>query len=254
MPHIHLSSIKLVDGFKIRNTLDPDFGIFHTHSCRAGRYAPKFYIPQGEWWLDVIAEKERDFLIRVESIETGNLAGHHLRSYLKKQIILSGPIPKFLVRREPRRNLRLMFVDGAVIRKYMDPEFILGGHDLIYPSYIPKGEIWLEAGINKKEAPFVFEHEFLERTLMSKGKSYDIAHEYGTSIEREMRRRAGVGCYPGDVNYKWRHLTNEEIVEKYYLPWSENAPESMPFFDWKSLFTSNVSLPRVHDHGFWDRN
>ncbi|MBI4714036.1 hypothetical protein HY771_02530 [Candidatus Uhrbacteria bacterium] len=187
-------------------------------------------------------------------IETGNLSGHHLRSYLKQKILLQGPIPKFVVRKEKRRNLRLVFVDGAIIRKYMDPEFILGGHDLIYPTYIPKGEIWLEASMNKKEIPFIFEHELLERTLMSKGKNYDIAHEYGTSIEKETRRLAKVGCYPGDADYKWRHLTNEEITKKYYLSWSEKAPESMLFSDLKSLFGSNVSLPRVHDHGFWDRN
>lgn len=254
MPFIHPSSVKLVDGFKIRNTIDPDFGIFHKHSCRAGGYASKFYIPQGEWWLDVLAENEREFLLSVESIETGNLHGHHLRSYLKQKIILPGPIPKFIVKKERRRNLKLLFVDGSIVRKYLDPEFILGGHDLTYPSYIPKGEVWLEVNINKKEVPFIFEHEFLERTLMSKGKSYDIAHEYGTCIEKETRRLAGIGCYPGDEKYKWKHLTNEEIAEKYYLPWSSNPPASVSFFDFKSLFGSNVSLPRVHDHGFWDRN
>ena len=254
MPHIHPASIKLVDGFKIRNTLDSDFGIFHTHSCRAGRFAPKFYIPQGEWWLDVIAEKDKDFLVKVESIETGDRSYHHIRSYLKQVAVLPGPVPKFVVRKERRRNFRLMFVDGSIVRQYIDPEFILGGHDLIYPSYIPKGEIWLEASMNKKEVPFIFEHEFLERTLMAEGKSYDVAHEYGTSIEREMRRRAGVGSYPGDANFKCRHLTNEEIIEKYFLSWSEETPESVPFFDFKSLFGSNVSLPRVYDHGLWDRN
>lgn len=42
---IDRSKIRLVDAFKIRNTLDDDFAILHTHGKNPTAAHQKFYIP-----------------------------------------------------------------------------------------------------------------------------------------------------------------------------------------------------------------
>ncbi len=216
--HIDPSSIKLVDGFKIRSTLDCDFGVFHTHSTHAGSFAPKYFIPVGEWWLDEAFAHDKDFFIKTEELQTPRtiLGFPRQRKYETKHLITPGPIPNFVIKKERHRGLTLVFIDGNIVRRYLDPEFIFGGHDLVY-DYIPKNELWLEIEMNPKEIPFVFQHEFLERELMAKGKNYDVAHEYATIADKEARMDLKIGCYPGDANYRWRHLSNQEMAKKYYV-------------------------------------
>ena len=216
--HIDPSSIKLVDGFKIRSTLDCDFGVFHSHSIRAGSFAPKYFIPQGEWWLDAAFAHDKDFFVKTEEFSVPRrIIGIPLRrKYEKTHLIKPGPVPNLIIKKERRRGLTIAFIDGNIVRQYIDPEFIFGGHDLVY-SYIPKNEIWLEIEMNPKEIPFVFQHEFLERELMSKGKNYDVAHEYATIADKEARMTLNIGSYPGDANYRWRNLSNQDMAKKYYV-------------------------------------
>jgi len=57
------------DGFKIRNTLDVNFGIIHQYSSKINEYTPKFYIPKREIWFDYIFKKELDLLLLIEEAQ-----------------------------------------------------------------------------------------------------------------------------------------------------------------------------------------
>lgn len=210
--------IRFVDGFLIRNTLDDDFGIFHTHSNAISSFSPKFYIPKGEVWIDARYKDEKDFLLEMDVFLTANekLPYAKLRTLAKKYFRPQGTMPKYIQHTKRRGRLTIRLVDGSVIRRYLDPEFILGGHDLVY-RYIPKNEIWLDAKMDSRETPYILHHEEVERELMAKGKSYDVAHEYATVADKEMRRRDGVGKYPGDARYPWSNLEDKHIIRKYFV-------------------------------------
>ncbi len=212
------ASVRLVDAFKIRHTLDPDFTTFHCRSLEINKYyMPKYYIPEGEWWLDFRLKDEKDFFLKLESIERPKhiAQGTMFHKYIAKRMLIPGPIPDFIERREWHLTFRLVIVDGSIVRKYIDPEFTQGGHHLVY-SYIPKGEVWIEKAVRPKELPFVLNHELVERRYMARGKSYDIAHEYATAAEKDLRRQHG-GFYPVDDYYPWSKLTQKQILQKYYV-------------------------------------
>ncbi len=192
--------VKYVNGFLIRNTLDDDFGIIHQPTKEISHFATKFYIPPDEVWLDYCFKNEEKFLLELDNF-----------------ILLKEPIPNYIIKSEIIDSLKVQDVDGALVRQYLDPEFIFGGHDLVYSDYIPASEIWLDAKMDPAEREFILLHEQVERVLMSQGKSYDVAHEFATVSDKELRRARGVGFYPGDVNYPWRDLGNEEIIKKYYV-------------------------------------
>ena len=210
--------IIFVDGFKIRNTLDVNFGIIHQYSSKINEYTPKFYIPKREIWFDHIFKKELDFLIKIEKAQIPKEIKSYseARDYIRKNFCLPGPIPEFILKKEKHNDLTISYIDGSIIRKYIDPEFIFGGHDLVY-SYIPKKGIWIDGFMDKREIFYVLFHEEAERKLMEIGKSYDIAHEYASDFEREMRRSKGSGFYPGDVNYLFRNLKTKKIIKKIYV-------------------------------------
>lgn len=218
MSYINHLSVRLVDGFKIRHTLDPDFASMHCHSTAINKYyMPKYYIPENEWWLDFRLKDEIKFFLKLESIgRSKNIKnGISFREYLKKRLLKKGQIPNYILRKELHLTYRLVIVDGAVIRMYLDPEFTQGGHDLVY-SYIPKGEIWIEKAIHPKEIPFILRHEIIERKMMTRNKGYDVAHEYATAVEKDLRRQCG-GFYPLDEKYPWSKFTDDEIRQKYYV-------------------------------------
>lgn len=215
--------IVYVDGFKIRNTLDDNFGIIHQHSSEICYFSPNFYIPKGEWWIDHRFKKETEFLIRVEKYgethpykkrrkeETAEKA----RAFLKA-LCAPPPIPKFEIKKNKRGRLSIVRVDGSIVRKYIDPEFIFGGHDLVY-SYVPTNTIWLDINMDPAELPYILLHEAVERRLMAQKKTYDVAHEYATVADKEARRKDGAAKYPGDADYPWRGLSSKQIIKKYVI-------------------------------------
>ncbi|MEK7606592.1 MAG: hypothetical protein AAB444_00095 [Patescibacteria group bacterium] len=210
--------IRFVDGFLIRNTLDDDFGIFHAHSSAIASFSPKFYIPKGEIWIDARYKDEKDFLLELDVFMRANekLPYSKLRALAKKHFRPQGALPKYVQHTKRRGKLTVRMVDGIVIRRYFDPEFILGGHDLVY-RYILKNEIWLDAKMDPHEISYILHHEEVERELMAKGKSYDMAHEYATVADKEMRRKHGVGKYPGDASYTRGNLADKNIIRKYFV-------------------------------------
>jgi hypothetical protein len=204
--------IVYVDGFKIRNTLDDDFGIIDRNWGRIGIFAPKFYVPENQIWIDHKFKNETDFLLKTDIPPEQ----YTTREDMKK-FCLPGPVPDFVRKQEILNNVTVKYVDGSIVRQYMDPEFILGGHDLVY-SYIPKNEIWLDALMDARETPYILLHEQVERDLMAgDGKNYDIAHERATAADKERRIADGCGMYPGSANYQWRDWSNEEIIKQYVI-------------------------------------
>lgn len=228
--------IVYVDGFKIRNTLDDDFAELHRNLGKFSIFANKYYIPENEIWIDDIyrkseevnfflkvdLESERYFndpnLIKDETENTNKSVDQwYWRKWLNEKICLPGQVPDFVVKRETLdEDLSVVYVNGVIIRKYLDCQFVYGGHDLVY-SYIPKNEIWLDVVNGETENKYILIHEKLERDLMAQGKIYDIAHRYALVADMEARINDGIGMYVGDANYVWSSLTNEEIINKYYV-------------------------------------
>lgn len=202
-----------VDGFKIRNFIDDDFGVIHGHSEDICEFFPKFYIPEGEIWLDWRYLDECDFLYKemVFVPTTPAPSSGEMRAAIKKELCLPGPVPEIAVKKEKEGSLTIVTVDGKNVRAYLDPEFILGGHEFVY-DYIPKGEIWIDAKTDPAEIPYILLHETVERELMIKGKSYDMAHEYATIADKEERRAKAGAKYPGDIDYPWYGKENGEII------------------------------------------
>jgi hypothetical protein len=183
--------IKLVDGFKIRNTIDPNFGGHFTSD-----YAP--YIPPGEVWIEDCLKAEEDFLLHIVKMEQEFFAQkksfEELREYLKKEMQQKGPPPKFEFRREKKGDLEIVYVDGQIVRSYLDPYFVAGGHGLVY-EYIPKNEVWIDARNYEQDQPFVVIHELFERDLVAKGRDYASAHDFAMAEEKHHRRLAGVADF-----------------------------------------------------------
>ena len=99
-----------------------------------------------------------------------------------------------------------------MVRKNIDPYFVLGGHHLIYP-YIPDGEVWLDAKMPKEVLKYTLVHECVERALMERGANYDTAHDYATATDREARRRDGI-YIAGDEDFKKTKAGKNTIMEK----------------------------------------
>lgn len=213
--------IVYVDGFKIRNTLDDDFADFH-FNIGFSRYVSKYYIPKNEIWIDHIFKisEEVDFLFKIyeenERYFKNNPTGLGYKDFLRKTLCSPGPAPSFKIKKEIVDGFDIVYVNGKTVRQYLDTQFVFGGHSLVY-DYIPKNEIWLDTVTDSREIPYFLVHEKHERDLMEKGKSYDTAHRFASAADMEQRIKDGYGAYPGDVNYPWVGLSNEEIIKKYVV-------------------------------------
>jgi hypothetical protein len=220
MPTHHGYTLRYVDGFKIRNTLDDDFGIIARRSTLIAHFAPKYYIPENELWVDAPFHAELDFLLQNEFYTDDHpifrgTAYHKLREHLKRELCLPGPAPTFIQDKQ-FGDPCICLVNGSIVRKYLDPDFIFGGHGYVY-SYIPKNEIWLDYTMNPEELPFIECHEKVEREEMMKGLTYDEAHDIATAHDKKQRRATRIGFYPGDEHYPWYGKSNQELLEHYYI-------------------------------------
>jgi hypothetical protein len=79
-------------------------------------------------------------------------------------------------------DLDVVAVDGEV-EGIKNPPFFRGGHDLVYPQFIPHNTVWLDGNYDADFLRYVLYHELVERELMSLGWSYDEAHEYAENAE-----------------------------------------------------------------------
>jgi len=185
--------IRVVDGFKIRNTIDVDFAVIGNHDIYS-------YIDRGEFWFDKAFVKEKDFFVRLfqsRSVLTKKYGYECAKEILrtKMKAIVSEKIKLRLIKKE--QSFSIYLVNGALVRQAFDPSFCFGGHWLIY-KYIPKNEIWIDNVALPKERKYVMVHEIYELRLMKKKMSYNNAHDYACAAEKEARRNDGVGHYLKD--------------------------------------------------------
>jgi len=184
---------RAVNGFQIRNVF-PDFDILECYSTTGDRHGgmPTPFIPREDgFWIDRRFRKEARFLLEVYLFEKRHPSWTYqkLRGYLKAKFTKRGPVPKFVVRREKLGSLTIKYVRGDVVRQYLDPHFIFGGHGLVYPDNIPKDEVWIDIRQDPREIPYTLFHELYERRLMSRKQSYAKAHAQASEAERHRRHR-----------------------------------------------------------------
>jgi hypothetical protein len=182
--------LKLVDGCGIRNNVDVDF-------CGVGSRYFYDYIPDGELWLDDVLAGESDFFVRSHHFELelwkSGLSRDEVRSKLyekfaTKRLVKPDVVLGIYPNSSNRKDVRVFIVNGRMVRKYYDPAFIQGGHDLVY-DYIPKNTVWLEKAF-EKEHRFIFVHEIYERECMRKnGRDYSSAHELACNVEKIERKK-----------------------------------------------------------------
>ncbi len=81
-------------------------------------------------------------------------------------------------------------VDGERVRNELDIDFTCGGHHLVYPWYVPKGEIWIDNALGPLDATATLLHEAVEHCLMRDRKwNYDRAHDAASAAELPLRKR-----------------------------------------------------------------
>lgn len=185
--------LKYVDGFRIRNTLDTDFGV-------VGSNALYYYIPKNEIWLDKLYKQEKEHFLKIHLFELKllkRMSYEKARKIVEKKFIAKGEVPEFVVRRKKYGGFIVKYVDGRIIRKHIDPKFILGCHWVLSKN-IGKNEIWIDTRQDKRECKYTLIHEHTEALLMKKGMSYNDAHDYSIAAERVARRKDGYARYPKD--------------------------------------------------------
>ncbi|MEY4744545.1 MAG: hypothetical protein RL272_490 [Candidatus Parcubacteria bacterium] len=196
--------IRYVDGFAIRN-LYPDLDIIETYST-CGDWScdpPTPFVPADEIWIDRRFRKETRFLLKVHraALSRRSWTEKRVRDWLKETFTRKGVPPPFVARSEKRGRLTVRYVRGEIVRRYIDPWFIFGGHDLVY-DYVPAGEVWIDLRQDPREVPYTLFHELHERRLMAKGMSYPKAHKQTSEVERRKRRRELIPPRPRPLKLK----------------------------------------------------
>lgn len=87
-----------------------------------------------------------------------------------------------------RNGIRVWIVDGYMVRKTFYPDFGFSGNDLAY-HFIPPKEIWIDGQISGEETEYSIAIEWMERDLMSNGKSYSDAYEIAIADNRMRREK-----------------------------------------------------------------
>ncbi len=87
-------------------------------------------------------------------------------------------------------GLSVYLVDGERVRDEIDVDFVNGGNEAVYPSYVPPGEIWIDDAQHALDRTATALHELVERDLMlHHGMGYDRAHDAANVRERAFRRQ-----------------------------------------------------------------
>lgn len=191
-----------VDGTAIRNELDVNFP-------NAGQHYKFSYIPKYEFWIDKEAvENDTKFLIDhllvewklmrcgmkyEDALDIANAKERAERQkskkyqavFKKKKVFLRGDIYKKVIGRT-KDGVTVWLVDGFLVRSEYDPDFVEGGHDILY-HYIPKDELWIDDDIYKNEYLYIVLHELYERKLMKNGLNYHLAHYNASKVEWRAR-------------------------------------------------------------------
>ncbi|MBI2633227.1 MAG: hypothetical protein HYW78_02435 [Parcubacteria group bacterium] len=212
-----------VDGNYIRSKIDEEF-------TNCGQHYLFKFIPKYELWIDYEAHPgETDYYINhliIENrlMEAGTGYGQALNvatlieqrerdknreiQLLKKRNLHHVPKQVYIKRiKSSTKNFKIWLVNGELVRDLYYINFTEGGHEKVY-SFVPKGEVWLDDDISRKEIQFVLIHELHERYHMAHGLPYYKAHRYASEVEYAARRR------PTTTQKKLRLeiKKNEEII------------------------------------------
>lgn len=193
--------IFLCDGQKIRNNIHPDFvcvGADGTTFVRTN--FP--WLPKNSILLDKNFQKESNYFNKLIDKYWG-LEGEKYYQLRKKSFKKSTKPFNTYVKKVLYKKSGFIFVvyDGLAIRREIDEESQLGINGLVY-SWAPKNILGVEQNISVNEREFVLLHEEVEVKKMINNKvSYDIAHDWATAAEMEVRRLKGHGIYPRDENF-----------------------------------------------------
>ncbi len=194
----------LVNGEYIRANIDEEFTNFGQHY----RFS---FIPEMEFWIDKGASiREQNFYIShliiehslmskgikyskaIEKADRLEKIGRLKSEYFKKlkkvpfNEVLKKVHKKFL--KKYSGKVKVWIVRGEIVRDLYFIDFTEGGHDRVY-DFVPKGEIWLDDDLSKRERKFVLLHELHERNLMANKKmNYDDAHHSSSILEYFCRK------------------------------------------------------------------
>ena len=202
-----------VNGFAVRDFAKPneEFGNFATRA-----EFPNL-IPKNEIWIsEKIAAREGVFFIanaltqckreaegaKHKAYDDGIAVERLLRTKLTGIDFRDGKphaeVPQAIYQQEyirlpdPKGPVVVSIVDGNLVRSYYKTDYTEGGHGYVYP-WVPRPEIWIDDGVDRREVPFIVCHEYLERRLMRDRKiEYDTAHEIASRLEFDIRKTAGV--------------------------------------------------------------
>jgi hypothetical protein len=229
-----------VNAFAVRNVAKPDeeFGNFATTDDFPD------LIPKGEIWIsEKIAPREGVFFIadaltqlkrqaaglspdntydeglRVEQLLREKLNGVEFRDGKPhKRVPEKVYLSLYLTLPDPQGPVEVWVVDGNLARSYYKTDYTEGGHGYVYP-WVPKGEIWIEDGVDHRELPYITAHEYLEWRLMRDARlGYDHAHEVCSTVEFDLRRDEPVCRFlaPGRRTVHKRdlpHLTSQDLFD-----------------------------------------
>jgi hypothetical protein len=202
-----------VNALAVRNAAQPDeeFGNFATRDDFPD------LIPPGEIWIsEKVAAEEGIFFIANalaqqawqsnrgspdRAYEEGLGVERFLREKLNGVAFRDGKPHKRVpaeVYREPYTTLpdpqgpvKVWLVDGNLVRSYYKTDYTEGGHGYVYP-WVPRPEVWVEDGVDRREVPYIVCHEYLERRLMrDEGLDYDTAHDVCSRVEFHLRKGKG---------------------------------------------------------------
>ncbi len=205
-------TVYAVNGFAVRDAAQPDeeFGNFATRDEFAD------LIPEGEIWIsEKLAAKEGVFFIANaltqqarkaagavnQAYEDGLEVERQLREKINGIEFRDGKphrhvppdiyLEPYATLPDPQGDVRVWLVDGNLARSYYKTDYTEGGHGYVYP-WVPRPEIWIEDGVDRREVPFIVSHEYLERRLMRDEElDYDTAHEICSKVEFDLRKCGG---------------------------------------------------------------
>ncbi len=196
-------TVWIVDGYYIRQHIDINFNNFGQH------YRFNF-IPKDEFWLDRQAHpgEERYYIEHLlaehklmaegmdynDAIDEGDKVEMELRNEdprvkrLKELLKTDRPEVLKEVRLELLKDytnavVKTCVVDSFLVRSLFYVDWVAGGHDKVYPAFVPANEVWLDNDIVDEERKFVLLHELHERFWMSQGWEYDKAHNSALEVE-----------------------------------------------------------------------
>jgi len=226
-----------VNGLAVRNFAQPDeeFGNFAT-SEEFPNLIPKYEI----WISEKLAAREGVFFIAnaltqasrkaagatEKAYDDGLEVERLLREKLNGVMFRDGKAHKevptaiyfepYITLPDPKGPVQVWIVDGNLVRSYYKTDYTEGGHGYVYP-WVPKSEIWIEDGVDRREVQFILCHEYLERRLMRDAQlDYDTAHNICSRVEFNVRKGGGVAPLLVSGNRKLHkndlpHLTDDDV-------------------------------------------